>query len=97
MDYFTCELDGPFVTVRSESGAQSLTVQFDADSGRGNANLQPEGLTLVYNSFFGPETAGGIAIEAPHLLYEGRFDATNPDDPADFSDVGIGRVSVTCP
>ncbi len=97
MDYFICELDEAFVNVRSESATQSVTVQVDTQSGRGNANLTAEGSDVRYDSFFGPETVGGAAVEAPHLLYEGRFDASPLGDPGDFSDVGLGRVSVTCP
>lgn len=37
------------------------------------------------------------AIEAPYVLYEGRFDQTPKDDPASFTDVGTGTVAVTCP
>lgn len=97
MDYFICELGDAFVNVRSESATQSLTVQLDTESGRGNANLTAEGSDARYDSFFGPETAGGATVEDPHLLYEGLFDASQIDDISDVSQVGQGRVSVTCP
>lgn len=97
MDYFVCDPSPEFTNVQSESPTQDLGVQADAQSGRGGANVTVEGADVVYNSFFGPETSGGVAVEGHHIVYEGRFDATNPDDPSDFTDVGTGRISVTCP
>lgn len=97
MDYFICEIGDDFVNVRSESGTQDLTVQFDPTAGLGNATMTPEGSDVRYDSFFGPATTGGAAAEDSYVVYEGRFDATQLDDIGDFSDVGTGRVSVTCP
>ncbi|MDH3190553.1 MAG: hypothetical protein OEM39_07980 [Acidimicrobiia bacterium] len=97
MDYFICEIGDDFVNVRSESGTQDLAVQFDPTAGLGNANLTPEGSGVRYDSFFGPATTGGAAAEEPYVLYEGRFDATQLDNISEFSDVGTGRVSVSCP
>lgn len=97
MDYFLCDPSAEFTNVQSESDTQDLSVQADAQSGRGGANVTVEGSDVSYQSFFGPETSGGVAVDGPHIVYEGRFDATNVDDPADFTDVGVGRVSVTCP
>lgn len=96
MDYFICELGGDFTNVRSESETLSLTVQFDPGSERGNASLVTEDDGVQYNSFFGPETPGGVAVEDPYLVYQGRFDETQLDD-LSFDEVGNGRVSVTCP
>ena len=96
MDYFICELGGDFTNVRSESETLSLTVRFDPGSERGDASLVSEDDGVQYNSFFGPETPGGVAIEDPYLVYQGRFDETQLDD-LSFDDVGNGRVSVTCP
>lgn len=97
MDYFLCDPSSEFTNVQSESPTQDLSVQADAQSGRGNANVTVEGSDVNYSSFFGPETAGGVAVDGQHILYEGRFDAVNPDNPAESSDVGTGRVAVTCP
>ena len=98
MDYFVCDIGDDFVSVRSESGSQDLAVQVDRSAaGRGNATVSPAGSDVVYNSFYGPETTGGATVAAPHVVYEGPFDATNVDDINDISDVGTGRVSVTCP
>ena len=97
MDYFTCDPSPEFTNVQSESATQDLGIQADAQSERGGANVTVEGSDVVYNSFFGPETSGGVAVDGQHIVYEGRFDATNPDDPASFTDVGTGRISVTCP
>lgn len=97
MDYFICDIGDEFVNVRSESATQDLTVQFDPASGRGNATVTPDGSDVAYNSFFGPETTGGVAVEAPHLLYEAPFDASQLDNLSDISQVGVGRISVTCP
>lgn len=97
MDYFICEIGADFVNVRSESATQDLAVQFDPAAGLGNANVTPEGSDVRYDSFVGPATTGGVAAEDPYVLYEGRFDATQLDDISNLSDVGTGRVSVTCP
>ncbi len=98
MDYFVCDIGDDFVSVRSESGSQDLAVQVERSAeGRGNATISPAGSDVVYNSFYGPETTGGATVAAPHVVYEGPFDATNVDDINDISDVGTGRVSVTCP
>lgn len=97
MDYFICEIGDDFVNVRSESATQDLTVQFDPTAGLGNATMTPEGSEVRYDSRFGPSTTGGAGAEDPYVLYEGRFDATQLDNISDFSDVGTGRVSVTCP
>lgn len=97
MDYFTCDPSEEFVNVQSESEAQSLSIQFDPGLGRGNATVRIEGSDFRYDSSFGPETPGGLAVDSPHILYEGRFDASNLNDLADITDVGTGQISVTCP
>lgn len=97
MDYFLCDPSPEFTNVQSESPTQDLSVQADAQSGRGNARAIVEGSDVEYSSFFGPETSGGVSVDGQHILYEGRFSAVNPDNPAEFSDVGTGRVAVTCP
>ncbi len=96
MDYFICEI-GDFVNVRSESGNLSVTVQYDAELGRGNVTFIVEDSNVRYDSFYGPGEAGGVSVEDPYVVYEGGFDATDLDDLSDLSDVGTGRVSVTCP
>lgn len=97
MDYFLCEPDPEFTNVQSESETQDLSVQFDAQAERGGVRVIVAGSDLVYGSFFGPETAGGISVEAPYIVYEGIFDVYHPDDPIDVTVLGMGRVSVTCP
>ena len=97
MDYFICDIADDFVNVRSESGTQDVTVQFDPVNGLGNAGLTVEGSDVVYNSFFGPATSGGATAEAPYVVYEGEFDTTTAEDPLGATPVGIGRVLVTCP
>ena len=79
--------------------ATSRQIDFGLDpaAGLGNANLTPEGSEVRYDSSFNPSTTGGAATDAPYVLYEGRFDASNLDNLSDISDVGTGRVSVTCP
>lgn len=97
MDYFLCDSNEEFPNVQSESETQDLSVQFDAQSGRGNAGVEAEGTGLRYSSFVGPETPGGVSVDGPHILYEARFDATALEDINDTADVGLGRISVTCP
>ena len=56
MDYFLCDPSPEFTNVQSESADQDLSVQADAQSGRGSANVTVEGSEVRYNSFFVPET-----------------------------------------
>ncbi|NND01867.1 MAG: hypothetical protein HKN91_03695 [Acidimicrobiia bacterium] len=96
VDFYTCDIDETFVNVRAESESQNWTIQIDPGSGRANASLELREQSVSYGSFTGPEAAGGTDTDAPYVLYVGRFDRTNLDDLSDFSDVGTGRVSVTC-
>lgn len=97
MDYFICELNDDFTNVRSESETLSLAVQYDPTIARGNASLISEDDGIGYNSFLSEDTYGGIAIETPHLVFEANFDVTQLDNIADVTQVGPGRVEVTCP
>lgn len=97
MESFICDVEETFVNVRATSPTESVTVQYDPPSGRGNVTLIKEESGDRYDSFVAPEGPGGVAFEAPHVLYESRFDLSNVDDLSDITDIGIGRVSVTCP
>lgn len=96
MDQFTCADDGGFLNIRATSATRDLTVQFTSDVGRGNVTLTDADLDVRYDSFFSAETGGGITVEMPYVVYEARFDATNNED-FSITDVGPGRVLVTCP
>ncbi len=97
MDYFICDISDEFVNVRSESETASIAVGFDSGLGRGNATMIAEGSEVRYDSFFSAETTGGLAAEAPHVLFEGNFDASQLDNLSDITQVGVGQVAVTCP
>ncbi len=97
---FTCEIRDDGITINFQSDRHDMLLQgatLADGSVLANTTVVPEESDFRYDSTTGGGNGGGVAVEGTHVIYSGRFDATPKDDLASFTDVGTGRVAVTCP